>query len=117
VRQTGGQARIYSEPGSGTNVCLYRPRSFSDADALEPPAGTLVTPHAELGETVLVVDDEPLVRTLVTEILEDLGYIAIEARDGASGLRVLQSARRIDLLITVWLNRRNERPPIGRGGT
>ena len=100
VRQSGGQARIYSEPGNGTKVCLYLPRSFSDADLLEAPAGTVVTPRAEEGETVLVVDDEPLVRSLVTEVLEDLGYIAIEAMDGAAGLRVLQSPARIDLLIT-----------------
>jgi CheY-like chemotaxis protein len=57
-------------------------------------------PHAEQGETVLVVDDEPTVRMLVTEVLEDLGYVAIEATNGPAGLRVLQSNARIDLLIT-----------------
>jgi CheY-like chemotaxis protein len=49
---------------------------------------------------VLVVDDEPTVRMLVTEVLEELGYSAIEAADGASGLQILQSDLRIDLLIT-----------------
>jgi CheY-like chemotaxis protein len=49
---------------------------------------------------VLVVDDEPTVRMLVTEVLVDLGYAAIEAGDGAAGLRILQSGRRIDLLVT-----------------
>jgi len=49
---------------------------------------------------VLVVDDEPIVRMLVTEVLGDLGYTAIEAADGPSGLRVLQSNVRIDLLVT-----------------
>jgi CheY-like chemotaxis protein len=49
---------------------------------------------------VLVVDDEPTVRMLVTEVLEELGYAAIEAADGASGLKVLQSDVRIDLLVT-----------------
>ncbi len=57
-------------------------------------------PRAEQGETVLVVDDEPTVRMLVTEVLEDLGYTAIEAADGAAGLKVLQSDVRIDLLVT-----------------
>jgi CheY-like chemotaxis protein len=52
------------------------------------------------GETVLVVDDEPSVRMLVTEVLEDLGYTAIEAADSVAGLKVLQSDVRIDLLIT-----------------
>ena len=49
---------------------------------------------------MLVVDDEPTVRMLVTEVLEELGYRAIEAADGAAGLRVLQSDARIDLLVT-----------------
>ena len=57
-------------------------------------------PRTGQGETVLVVDDEPTVRMLVSDVLEDLGYIAIEVADGAAGLRVLQSDARIDLLIT-----------------
>ena len=57
-------------------------------------------PRAEQGETVLVVDDEPTVRMLVTDILEDLGYTAIEAADSVAGLKVLQSDVRIDLLVT-----------------
>jgi len=56
--------------------------------------------HAGQGETVLIVDDEPSVRMLVTEVLADLGYAAIEATDSAAGLKVLQSDARIDLLIT-----------------
>jgi CheY-like chemotaxis protein len=55
---------------------------------------------ARWGETVLVVDDEPSVRLLVVEILQDLGYATIEAADGASGLRVLRSDARIDLLVS-----------------
>ncbi len=57
-------------------------------------------PRAEAGETVLVVEDEATVRMLVTETLEELGYAAIEAADGLSGLRILQSKVRIDLLVT-----------------
>jgi CheY-like chemotaxis protein len=49
---------------------------------------------------VLVIDDEPTVRMLVTEVLADLGYTAIEAEDGAAGLKVLNSDARIDLLVT-----------------
>ena len=51
-------------------------------------------------ETVLVVDDDPTVRMLVMEVLEEQGYAAIEAGDGASGLRVLQSDARVDLVVT-----------------
>lgn len=100
VRQSGGQVRIYSEIGQGTTVCLYFPRHHGPADedgALAPPREVL---RAEQGETVLIVDDEPTVRMLVTDILEDLGYTAIEAADSAAGLKVLQSDVRIDLLIT-----------------
>jgi CheY-like chemotaxis protein len=58
------------------------------------------TPGAMVRETVLVVDDEPLVSMLIIDVLEDLGYAAIEAADSAAGLKVLQSNSRIDLLIT-----------------
>ena len=100
VRQSGGQVRIYSEPGIGTSICLYLPRhSGEEADAV-PVSVPAAAPRAEQGETVLVVDDEPTVRILVREVLEDLGYIAIEAAEGATGLQVLRSDRRIDLLVT-----------------
>ena len=99
VRQSGGQARIYSEPGHGTNVCLYLPRHFGEAVEEAAPAEA-APPRAGAGETVLVIDDEPTVRMLVAEVLDDLGYTAIEAADGPAGLRVLQSDARIDLLIT-----------------
>jgi CheY-like chemotaxis protein len=99
VQQSGGQARINSEAGQGTAVCLYLPRHQGSADA-EDQAEKAVAPRAEQGETVLVVDDEPTVRMLVTEVLTDLGYIAIEAVDGPAGLQVLRSNARIDLLVT-----------------
>lgn len=58
------------------------------------------TSQAEGGETVLVVDDEPLVSMLIMDVLEDLGYAAIDAPDAASGLKVVHSDSRLDLLIT-----------------
>ena len=100
ARQSGGQVRIYSEPGQGATVCLYLPRHLGEAGAIEIAAEPLAPQRAEQGETVLVVDDEPTVRMLVSEVLQDLGYTALEAADGASGLRVLQSDARVDLLIT-----------------
>ncbi len=100
VRQSGGQARIYSEPGHGTMVCLYLPRHRGETENADAPGELAEAPRAEQGETVLVVDDEPTVRMLVTEVLGDLGYTAIEAADGPAGLRVLQSNARIDLLVT-----------------
>ena len=100
VRQSGGQVRIYSEVGQGTMVCLYLPRHLGKAEAADLPVELSDAPRAEPGETVLVVDDEPTVRMLVTEVLGDLGYTAIEAADGPAGLKILQSDVRIDLLVT-----------------
>ncbi len=100
ARQSGGQVRIYSEIGRGTTMCVYLPRHHAEEDSAESATERADTPRAEQGKTVLVVDDEPTVRMLVAEILEDLGYTAIEAADGAAGLRVLQSEARLDLLIT-----------------
>ncbi|WP_261925929.1 PAS domain-containing protein [Methylorubrum sp. GM97] len=100
VQQSGGQVRIYSEVGMGTTVCIYLPRHYGDLveeDGAELP---IRLPRLEQDETVLVVDDEPTVRMLVTDILDDLGYTAIEAGDSAAGLRILQSDVRIDLLVT-----------------
>ena len=100
AKQSGGQARIHPQAGQGTTVCLYLPRHLGDAEPAEPDSELAGAPRAEAGQTVLVVDDEPTVRMLVTEVLEDLGYTAIEAADGAAGLKVLQSDVRIDLLVT-----------------
>ncbi|MXP64736.1 PAS domain S-box protein [Roseomonas sp. M0104] len=100
VRQSGGQVRIYSEVGHGTTVCLYLPHYEGDAAELRAQPDLADAPRARVGETVLVVDDEATVRMLVTEVLEELGYAAVEAADGASGLKALQSSLRVDLLVT-----------------
>ncbi|ACK84909.1 PAS/PAC sensor hybrid histidine kinase [Methylorubrum extorquens CM4] len=100
AQQSGGQVRIYSEVGQGTTVCIYLPRYYGVVE--DDTAGEQIAelPRSEAGETVLIVDDEPTVRMLITDILEDLGYAAIEAGDSATGLKVLQSDVRIDLLVT-----------------
>ncbi len=100
VRQSGGQIRVHSETGQGTTVRLYLPRHRGDVDEPDGVAALSDAPRAENDEMVLVVDDEPTVRMLVTEVLADLGYVAVEAADGAGGLKVLQSDARIDLLVT-----------------
>jgi PAS domain S-box-containing protein len=100
TRQSGGQVRIYSEVGAGTTVHIYLPRHQGEVDTEVLRPGLPEAPRAAAGETVLIIDDEPTVRMLVTEVLEGLGYAAIEAADGVSGLKVLQSDVRIDLLIT-----------------
>lgn len=100
VRQSGGQVRIRSETGRGATMTLYLPRHTGplEGPAAEGGAGDPLRP-AE-GETVLVVDDEATIRLLIVEVLEDLGYAALQAGDGAAGLKLLRSGRRIDLLVT-----------------
>ena len=101
VRQSGGQVRIYTELGRGTTMCIYLPRHYgSEGERYETAVPPQEPVRARSGETVLVVDDEPTVRMLVTEVLDELGYSALEAGDGAAGLAVLQSNQRIDLLVT-----------------
>ena len=100
ARQSGGQISVQSEIGQGTSMSLYLPassdppeRSNLNAQAHSPQAiGT--------GEVVLVIDDEATIRMLVADALHDAGYSVIEAWDGPSGLRLLESQPRVDLLIT-----------------
>ena len=101
VKQRGGHLDIRSEPGHGTTVRLRLPRHGIEAPgAVEASPATLIdVPRAQAGQTVLVVD-RISVRALLAEVLEDLGYVAIGASDGASGLQILQSDTRIDLLVT-----------------
>ncbi|WP_167456066.1 PAS domain-containing protein [Methylobacterium currus] len=100
AQQSGGQVRIASTLGEGTTVSLYLPRHVGAVPGEDETGTTAALPRSAQGETVLVVDDEPTVRMLVTDILEDLGYTAIEAGDSAAGLKVLRSDVRIDLLVT-----------------
>jgi CheY-like chemotaxis protein len=99
VRQSGGQVRIYSEVGKGTTMCLYFPRFLADNVEVDAPDERYVAETGR-GELVLVIDDEPTVRMLMVDELEDAGYVVIEASDGLAGLKILQSDARIDLLIT-----------------
>jgi PAS domain S-box-containing protein len=100
MRQSGGEIRVYSEVGQGTTMCLYLPRHYGATDELEPAGEKPTVQRSASGETVLVVDDEPSIRMLVVEVLEELGYLAIEARDGPTALKLLQSVPSVDLLIT-----------------
>ena len=100
AQQSGGQVRIYSEVGQGSTICIYLPRHSGEVDDEDQTPKLTASPDLKREATVLVVDDEPTVRMLVTDILEDLGYTAIEAGDSAAGLKVLQSDVRIDLLVS-----------------
>ena len=90
--------RIYSEVGKGTTMCLYLPRHTGPADQDE--AQPKDERHPGHGETVLVIDDEEIVRMLIVDVLDENGYAVLQASDGPSGLKILQSDARVDLLIT-----------------
>lgn len=98
VKQSGGQVSIYSEPGQGTTVRLYLPRtgqspqSARPAEPRELPMGS--------GEAVLVVEDEPDVRATAVEMLASLGYTPVEAADADAALAILEGGARIDVLFT-----------------
>jgi CheY-like chemotaxis protein len=97
AKQAGGHVRLYSELGKGTTIKLYIPRfdgelGVDNAISDEVPLG--------LGETVMVVEDDASVRLIVIDVLAELGYEAIEAVDGDDAVPILQSDRRIDLLIS-----------------
>lgn len=100
ARQSGGQVRIYSEVGKGTTMCIYLPRyrgEVPEEDINDTGSRLRFSIH---GQTVLVVDDEPTVRMLLTEVLHDAGYQVIEAADGPSALKILQTNQPIHLLIS-----------------
>jgi PAS domain S-box-containing protein len=98
VKQSGGHIKVYSEIGFGTTFKLYLPR----ADALpEQIALDSLSPGIEVGnETILVVEDDPLVRTYVNAQLKSLGYNTLSAATGAEALEIVDSGAPFDLLFT-----------------
>ncbi|WP_199171760.1 PAS domain-containing protein [Pollutimonas nitritireducens] len=99
VRQSGGQVQIYSEVGTGTTMRIYLPRDLGSAEAPKEVRSAAVAASGR-GERVVVIDDEPALRQLMVEVLEENGYIALAAADGPSGLKLLESEDEVDLLIT-----------------
>ncbi len=99
ARQSNGHVTIDSRLGQGTSIKLYLPRHHGDIAASHASAARAAE-HAATGETVLVVEDEPVVRGVILEMLHEEGYRTLEAVDGPSGLRILRTNGRVDLLIT-----------------
>jgi signal transduction histidine kinase len=98
-KQSHGHVTIDSEVGHGTSVSLFLPRYSGDL-AEENLIDIQHAPHALDGETVLIVEDDPAVRVLVSAVLSELGYAYVEAGDADSAVPILDSAQRIDLLIS-----------------
>jgi CheY-like chemotaxis protein len=98
-KQSRGHVTIDSEVGKGTTVNLYLPR-FIGEEIDEPLVHAQQAPYAQDGETVLIVEDDPAVRVLVSAVLSELGYAFVEAGDANGAMPILQSNQRIDLLIS-----------------
>ncbi|MET0935873.1 MAG: response regulator [Luteibacter sp.] len=97
VKQSGGHIRVYSEPGHGTTVKLYLPRTTQSEDIVVDVDTGPVTGG---NETVLVAEDDDAVRETVVAMLADLGYRVLKARDAQSALSIIDSGIPIDLLFT-----------------
>jgi len=97
VKQSGGHVRVYSEVGQGTTIRLYLPRAASDEDIVRISE---IGPITGGTETILVAEDDEGVRETVVELLTDLGYRVLKARDAQSALTVIESGLHIDLLFT-----------------
>jgi CheY-like chemotaxis protein len=100
AKQSDGHARIHSEVGRGTTVRLYLPRHHRAEEAAAPAQPQQAERERLTAATVLVVEDEAIVRSLIVEVLDELGYRVLEAADGPAGLAILQSPEPIALLIT-----------------
>jgi len=99
VKQSGGHIKLYSEAGCGTTVKIYLPRSAATGDE-QPAFSQPKAVAASQGESVLVVEDDPGVRTYSAEALATLGYDVLQASDGHAALRLLENNRNIALLFT-----------------
>jgi signal transduction histidine kinase/DNA-binding response OmpR family regulator len=99
AKQARGHVEIESETGKGTTVRIYLPRATTLAMPAESPAsGGVLSPSA--GETVLVAEDNPGVRLIISDLLEEMKFDAIVVTDGPQAVDVIKSGRKIDLLIT-----------------
>ncbi len=99
ARQSHGHVTIHSVVGKGTTVSLFLPRFIGEIVA-GPTADPALLPFANAGETVLIVEDDPAVRVLVSAVLKELGYGFVEAGDANTAVPIIESEQRIDLLIS-----------------
>lgn len=109
VKQSGGHVKLYSEQGEGTTVRLYLPRTRQAEEVIQIDPKNV--PHAQGGETILVVEDDESVRATSVELLTALGYSVLEAPNADSALAIINSGAKIDLLFTDVVMPGNLRSP------
>ena len=100
TQQSGGHVTLESEPEAGTEVCLYLPRYLDPEGDSVLPQAECEAPLAQQGESVLVVEDDPAVRMLIINVLDELGYRGYPAADAEVAVPLLEAPLRIDLLVT-----------------
>ncbi len=100
VKQSGGHARIYSEPGEGTTIKIYLPRASAEAQIGLGTSAQAATDTTARGEIVMVVEDDVEVRTVVVSILDELGYEVLEAAMASDALAQIEQQQQISLLLT-----------------
>ena len=99
VRQSGGNIWVYSEPGKGTTVKVYLPRV--DEGAEEYKRSVPLSDLAQGTETILLVEDDEMVRQLAREVLETSGYQVLEAASGSAARLICEQTKEaIQLLLT-----------------
>jgi CheY-like chemotaxis protein len=100
VQQSGGHIFVYSEPGRGTTFKIHLPSAAHKMGLAQQSSAEEVLPRHD-GTTILLVEDDVLMRSLARQMLVDHGYAVIEAKDGASALaHVSAKAVHIDLMLT-----------------
>ncbi|MES2403939.1 MAG: MEDS domain-containing protein [Pseudomonadota bacterium] len=98
VRQSGGHLTLASEPGAGTTIRIFLPRTRDEKNASARTAPPASMPRGH--ETVLLVEDEAGVRQYCADLLRELGYTVLEAGDALAALRMLDEHPGIELLLT-----------------
>ena len=98
VKQSNGHIKIYSEEGHGTTVKLYLPQAAGVADAPATETGISGGEHGD--ETILIVEDDALVREYVMTQISRFGYHTLAASNAAEGLAIINGAEPVDLLFT-----------------
>ncbi len=99
AKQSGGGVAIDTRPGEGASIKVYLPRAAADpAAAAAPRAAVAKVPRAPAQSRILLVDDDSAVREVTATILQDLGYVVIEAGSGGAALEILE-AEPFDLLL------------------